>query len=87
MGLGVLSAAPTALAGWSEWALADRATRRVGVVHAAANAVAVLVFVGSWTARVRGNQRLGVRLARVGGVVLLIVGFTGGHIGSHRRAR
>ena len=37
---GILSAAPTAVAGWAEWALSDHATKRVGVAHAAANGAA-----------------------------------------------
>ncbi|KRE59358.1 hypothetical protein ASG92_22825 [Arthrobacter sp. Soil736] len=85
VGLGVVAAAPTALSGWAEWALADRATRRVGIVHAGANGVAVLIFLGSWTARRRGRRRLGVRLARVGGLVLIVGGFLGGYMGSSRR--
>ena len=54
VGLGVVAAAPTALSGWAEWALADRATRRVGIVHAGANGVAVLIFLGSWHAGAAG---------------------------------
>jgi uncharacterized membrane protein len=85
MGLGILSAAPTAIAGWAEWALADHATKRVGVVHAGANGAAVLIFVTSWTARVRGHQELGVRLARAGAVAAIVGGFLGGHMSSSRR--
>jgi hypothetical protein len=84
--LGVVAALPTAVTGWAEWALADRATRRVGIVHAAANGVAVLIFVGSWAARAGNRHRLGVRLGRLGGVVLVVGGFLGGHMGSGRRA-
>lgn len=47
VGPGVGAAVPTALAGWAEWALADRGTRRVGIVHATANAVGTLIFIGS----------------------------------------
>ena len=47
VGLGVVAAVPTALGGWGEWARADRGTRRVGIVHASANAAGTLVFVGS----------------------------------------
>ena len=57
VGLGVLAAAPTALTGWAEWALAGRATKRVGIVHAGLNGVAVLIFLGSWTARRRGRHQ------------------------------
>ena len=85
MGLGVLSAAPTAVAGWAEWALSDHATKRVGVVHAAANGAAVLIFAASWTARVRHQHQLGVRLARAGGLMAIVGGFLGGHMSSSRR--
>lgn len=85
VGLGVLAAAPTALTGWAEWALAGRATQRVGVVHAGLNGVAVLIFLGSWAARLRGRRRLGVRLARVGALVLIAGGFLGGYMASNRR--
>jgi len=85
VGLGVISAVPTALSGWAEWALADRKTQRVGVVHAGLNASAVLIFAGSWAARRRGRRRLGVGLARLGAVVLIAGGFTGGYMGRDRQ--
>ena len=84
VGLGVVAAVPTAFAGWAEWARADHGTRRVGLVHAAANGVATLVFVGSWAARSRGRHDLGVRLARLGGVVLIAGGMSGGYLRSDR---
>jgi hypothetical protein len=73
------------LTGWAEWALAGRATRRVGIVHAGLNGAAVLIFLGSWTARRRGRHKLGVRLARFGGILLIAGGFLGGYMGSARR--
>jgi uncharacterized membrane protein len=85
VGLGVLAAAPTALTGWAEWALAGRATQRVGVVHAGLNGVAVLIFLGSWIARTRGRHTLGVRLARCGALLLIAGGFLGGYMASARR--
>jgi hypothetical protein len=84
---GLLCWTPTALAGLAEWAQADRATRRVGVVHAGLNGLAALVFTGSWVARVTDRQRLGVDLARAGGVVLIAGGFLGGYMGGGRRGR
>lgn len=86
VGLGVVAAVPTALAGWAEWALADRGTRRVGVVHATANAVGTLIFIGSWAARSRDRHDLGVRLGRLGGMVLVVGGFLGGYMSSERPA-
>lgn len=86
VGLGVVAAVPTALTGWAEWAGADRGTRRVGVVHATANAVATLVFIGSWAARSRSRHDLGVWLGRLGGVVLLVGAMCGGYMRSDRQA-
>ncbi len=85
VGLGVLAAAPTGLSGWAEWARADPATRRVGVVHAAANLAATLTFLASWRARRRDRHRLGVNLARAGAVLLIVGGFLGGYMRSVRR--
>lgn len=85
VGLGVLSAAPTGLAGWAEWALADHPTKRVGVVHAAVNGATVAIFVASWAARVRDHHELGVRLARVGGLATVVGCSLGGHMSSTRR--
>lgn len=86
VGLGIVAAVPTALTGWAEWALADRGTRRVGVVHATSNGLGTLIFIASWTARSRGRHDLGVRLARLGGAVLLVGGMTGGYMRSDRPA-
>lgn len=84
--LGIVAAVPTALTGWAEWALADRGTRRVGVVHAAANGLGTLIFLGSWAARSQGRDGLGVRLARLGGAVLVGGGMLGGYLRSDRPA-
>jgi hypothetical protein len=86
VGLGVVSAVPTAITGWAEWALADSNIRRVGIVHAAVQGGAVLIFLGSWAARVHDRHALGVHLARLGGLGLVIGGFLGGHMARDRRA-
>lgn len=86
VGLGVVTAVPTALTGWAEWAGANRGTRRVGVVHATANAFGTLVFLSSWVARSRGRHDLGVWLGRWGGVVLLVGALCGGYMRSDRQA-
>jgi predicted membrane protein DUF2231 len=85
VGLGVATAVPTAVAGWAEWARADRATRRLGMTHAALQGLSALVFVTSWAARRRGHHRLGVALARLGSVPNLAGNFLGGSMGSRRR--
>ena len=86
VGLGVVAAVPTVLAGWAEWVRADRGARRVGIVHATANGVGTLIFLGSWAARSRGHHDLGVRLGRLGGLVVIVGGFSGGYMRSDREA-
>lgn len=87
VGLGVLAALPTGLAGLAEWASADTATRRVGVLHSTATTAATLVFAGSWIARRTGRNRLGINLARAGSAVAIAGGFLGGYMGSRVRGR
>ena len=84
VGCGVIFAVPTAITGWAEWALADRGTRRIGILHATANGLGTLIFLGSWVARLKDRRDLGVRLARLGGMVLLAGGMTGGYMRSDR---
>jgi hypothetical protein len=84
VGLGLVFAVPTAITGWAEWALADRGTRRVGILHATANGIGTLIFLGSWAARLKDRHDLGVRLARLGGMVLVAGGMMGGYMRSDR---
>ena len=84
VGLGLIGAVPTAIAGWAEWALAYRGTRRVGLFHASVNAVGTVVFVASWAARLQNRRGLGVGLARVGGAVLIVGAMAGGYMRSIR---
>jgi hypothetical protein len=86
VGLGVIFAVPTAITGWAEWALADRGTRRVGILHATANGLGTLVFLSSWAARLKDRHDLGVRLGRLGGMVLIAGGMMGGYMRSDRPA-
>lgn len=86
VGLGIAAALPTALTGWAEWARGDRGTRRVGIVHAAANALGTLIFAGSWAARSYGRHHLGVHLGRLGGLVLMGGALLGGYLRSDRQA-
>jgi hypothetical protein len=86
VGLGLLGAVPAMTTGLAAWAGTGRGARRVGVVHAAANGLATVVFAGSWVARVSDHHRLGVGLARAGGVVLAAGGFLGGALSRRRRA-
>lgn len=86
VGAGLLAAVPTVLTGWAEWAAADRTTQRVGVVHAGANTVSVVLYGASWLARRRGSHATGSLLALAGGAVSGVGGYLGGHMAIARNA-
>jgi nitrite reductase/ring-hydroxylating ferredoxin subunit/uncharacterized membrane protein len=82
VGAGVLAGVPTAasgLADWSELGYAQR-PKRVGLVHAAANTVTLVLYAASWAARRRGQQARGVALALAGAGGLTVGGYLGGHL-------
>jgi nitrite reductase/ring-hydroxylating ferredoxin subunit/uncharacterized membrane protein len=79
--VGLASAVPTVTTGYSDWAdteVGDEAVRRIGVVHAAANATAAWLFAASLVARRRGGS--GRVLALAGGAALGASGYLGGHM-------
>lgn len=80
VGLGVLSALPAIATGLSDWSGASRPAQRVGVVHAAANVVALGAFTWSWVERRRGHGIRGRLLALAGGGAATIGGHLGGHL-------
>ncbi len=80
IGLGIVLALPTALAGAADWAVSDRRVGRVGTVHAAMNGVALVLYGGSWLLRRRGHRRAGVTTSLVGGAVATASGYLGGHM-------
>jgi uncharacterized membrane protein len=93
VGFGLLTAVPTVVTGLAEWAAVDRESKRVGVVHAAANAVGLALNVGSWVARRHGHRGRGVALTLVSQLALGMGGQLGGHLtlvrkeGSHAYGR
>jgi nitrite reductase/ring-hydroxylating ferredoxin subunit/uncharacterized membrane protein len=81
VGTGILASLPTAVSGAVEWAdSAGRraSTRRIGLVHAAANVTALGLFGASYLARRRGGG--GRVLAMAGGAALAVGGHLGGHL-------
>ncbi|MBX9243883.1 DUF2231 domain-containing protein [Actinotalea ferrariae] len=80
VGIGVLSALPTALTGLAELAHTDRRTARVGAAHAAGNSVALGLFSASWLARRRGHHTKGVSLGLAGAAAVTVSGFLGAHL-------
>lgn len=82
---GLLTAGPTAVTGWAEWAVGDAKTKRVGVVHAGGNVLAVVIYGASWLARRRGHHVKGAALALVGSAGLMVSGYLGGHMALARK--
>jgi uncharacterized membrane protein len=80
MGIGILAAVPTVATGLAEWLHLDRASRRLGVVHANSNAVGLALYTASYLARRRGRHASGVMLALAGMAAATIGGYLGGHL-------
>ena len=82
VGAGVLVALPTAASGLADWSElgAFRRPKRVGLVHAAANTVTLLLYGASWLARRRGDHPRGAGLALLGAAGLSVGGYLGGHL-------
>lgn len=79
---GLLAAAPTAAAGWADYADGHEEQQRVGIVHAAGNGLAVALFAASLVQRSRGGSG---RLASVlGGAVGGVAAWLGGHLAYRR---
>jgi hypothetical protein len=85
IGTGLLAVAPTAWAGWAEWLATGQREKRVGLVHAATNGVAIGVYAASWVARRRGRDGAGVRLALAGAAVSGVGAYLGGHLTEARK--
>lgn len=79
-GVGILSAVPTAASGLSDWSDSYGADQRIGLVHAIANSVGLVLQLGSFAARRRGNRRLGAALSMTGLGVAGAAGYLGGHL-------
>lgn len=78
--VGVLSAAPTAAAGLSDWSDTDGPGRRVGVVHAAANVVGIGFYAASISARRRGKRLSATAWGLMGMGTMSLGGYLGGHL-------
>lgn len=80
VGLGVVAAVPTAMAGLSDWADLFGGRRRVGSLHAIGNTTALGFQSMSWLARKRGRRGLGLGLSMMGGAVATASAWLGGHL-------
>jgi len=80
LGLGTLSAIPTAASGLADWIDTYGDERRVGFVHAIGNMTATALFATSYLARKRGSRGLGVALSLGAYSLVTAAGFLGGHM-------
>ncbi|MDX6679095.1 MAG: hypothetical protein QOE31_3147 [Solirubrobacteraceae bacterium] len=81
--IGIAAYPATAVTGLSDWAdseAVDDDVRRVGIVHAAVNAVALGLYTASLTSRRSGNRGRGIALAMAGAGVMSVGGHLGGHL-------
>jgi nitrite reductase/ring-hydroxylating ferredoxin subunit/uncharacterized membrane protein len=80
VGAGVATAVPTAAAGLSDWADAEPEGRRVGLVHAGCNTLALVCYSASLVARLLGRRKAGVGLGLAGATAISVGGYLGGHL-------
>jgi nitrite reductase/ring-hydroxylating ferredoxin subunit/uncharacterized membrane protein len=78
--VGVASAPAAAAAGLLDWSEMTRDRRRVGLVHAAANAVSLGLYTASLVARFTGRPARGRALAYAGLSVAGASAYLGGHL-------
>jgi hypothetical protein len=79
IGLGTITAPAAIATGWSDWSTLNTVQRRVGLSHAAANAIAVTLFSLSYWRR----RTVTDGFARGTGILGLLAAGGGGAIGGH----
>jgi nitrite reductase/ring-hydroxylating ferredoxin subunit/uncharacterized membrane protein len=85
VGVGLLAVAPSALAGFADWAASHEQQKRVGLVHSAANLVATALYGASYVQRLRGRTTSAKLLGWTGLGAVGLGGFIGGHL-AYRQA-
>jgi nitrite reductase/ring-hydroxylating ferredoxin subunit/uncharacterized membrane protein len=80
VGLGIASAIPTAVTGASDWADTAAPEKRVGLLHAATNTIALACYVVSFVHRLRGRRAKGVLWGWFGAGAATAGGALGGHL-------
>ncbi|MEV7623681.1 Rieske 2Fe-2S domain-containing protein [Actinoplanes sp. NPDC089786] len=77
---GLAGSAPAIAAGLQDWSQMGPERRRVGLVHAAVNSVALGLYAGSLVARLRGRAGLGKLLGFAGLSTAGLGAYLGGHL-------
>jgi nitrite reductase/ring-hydroxylating ferredoxin subunit/uncharacterized membrane protein len=80
IGVGVLSALPTAAAGLTDWLELGPEERRVGLVHLGVNTAALGLYAASYLARRRAEPVRGFVLGLLGAGVATVGAHLGGHL-------
>jgi nitrite reductase/ring-hydroxylating ferredoxin subunit/uncharacterized membrane protein len=81
IGVGVLTALPTAVTGLSDLAdVTESDQRTVGTAHMFGNVGAVILYGASYLARRRGARGAGLVLSTLGATAATLGGFLGGHL-------
>lgn len=82
VGAGVAAALPAAATGLKDWDSLgqEKPAKRVGLVHAMSNSVALACYTASWVARRRGRRSTGVALGALGALFAGAGAYLGGHL-------
>jgi nitrite reductase/ring-hydroxylating ferredoxin subunit/uncharacterized membrane protein len=78
--VGTASSVPAAAAGLTDWASLTREQRRVGLVHATSNTLALGLYAASLAARLRGKHGAGRAFAYAGLSAAGAGAYLGGHL-------
>ncbi len=85
--VGISSALPAVAAGLVDYGTLDRQTRRIAVVHAAANTISLICQTLSLRDRMTGRLRRGQWIGLAGTITLSVGGVLGGHLAHKLPAR
>ena len=80
LAVGVLAAVPAALTGLNDWSHLKDEPKRLGVVHALLNTMALTLNIGSLALRRSGNRGLGRMLSGIGYLGILFSAHLGGQL-------
>lgn len=80
IGIGVLSAVPTAATGLSDWIDTVGRERRMGMVHAVGNVAALGMYATSFVLRRSGRRKGGFALSLLGAATATFTAYLGGHL-------
>lgn len=80
LGAGILSAVPVALAGAADYSRVEDKPKRLGLLHALLNSVALVLYVLSFLARRGGHRPVGVALSTTGLALGSVSAYLGGEM-------